>query len=219
MSKKPAYIKNKKKKNVDYFSIGLFIIIVGVLVYFAYDYSSPKQVVVEKSTTDYTYNGFEFSYEAGIWYTQIEKDGVPYIIMTEYDPLTVENETIFYNANLFPGLTHKGDTVYLSFDPTENNKSDITVAGVDFAKSLSIVYGVNIVATCTQNSTGCAEVVTCNSTNRAVIELIHDDDARAEYDGNCLKVYGRNSNLIKVVNRVMFEWYGIIQVDETGQVI
>ena len=105
-----------------------------------------------------------------------------------------------------------------TFDPTEENKSDVTVAAIDFAKGLSIVFKLDVESACTVNASNCPQVQTCNSTDKAVIEIIRDDNPRAEYEGNCLRVYGKDTDLIRVVNRIMFEWYGIISVDETGQV-
>lgn len=222
MVKKAAYEKNKIKENkIDYFTLILFVAIIGAIIYLVANPSiftgdDKPSVIVEE--TRYIYNGFNFAKEAGIWYTQIERDGVPYIIMTEHGPKEVENINVTYNANLFPALTHPGDTLYLSFDPTEENKSDVTIAAIDFAKGLSIVYGMNIESACTVNATGCEQVQTCNSTDKAIIELIRSDNPRAEYEGNCLRVYGKNSDIIKVTNRIMFEWYEIITVDENGQV-
>ncbi|PLW79736.1 hypothetical protein C0585_06235 [Candidatus Woesearchaeota archaeon] len=220
--KKPAYVKNRKKtKNVDYISIALFLIALLAFFYFVYDYQQDRiqqSIPEEEKIISYSYNGHDFTKEAGIWYTQIEKNGVPYIIMTQYGPLEVENETISYNTNFFPRLTRAGEDIYITFDPREENKSDVAIAGVNFKQGLTIVYNVNVKPACTINDTGCPIVQTCNSTDKGVIEIIRDDDARGEYEGNCLKIYGKDQDLIKITNRILFEWYGIIQVDEAGQV-
>ena len=224
MGKKiPAHIKNRKRKNVDYFTLSLFVIIMGTLTFLVanpdminFNKDNITKVIIEE--TSYIYNGFNFNKEAGIWYTQIERNGLPYIIMTEHGPKEVENMLVSYKGNIFNTLTRSGNTIYLSFDPTQENKSDVAVAAVDFAKGLSIVYRMDVESACLVNATECTQIQTCNTTDKAIIEIIKDDNPRAEYEGNCLRVYGKNTDLIKVVNRLMFEWYGIIQVDETGQV-
>ncbi|MBR9675888.1 hypothetical protein GOV05_02665 [Candidatus Woesearchaeota archaeon] len=226
-NKKPAHKKIMKKKKVDYISLSILVLIIITLTFLGFNpdiiteirNNETKFFEKEEVPDQYAYNGFEFTKTDGIWYTQIEKDGVPFVIMTQYSPKEVEDTKITYQENLFPSLTHRGDEVYLSFDPREENKSDVTVAAVDFAKGLSIVFGLRVNSACTVNETGCQEVLSCDSRNdTAIIELIRDEIPRAEYQGNCLKVYGTGQDLIRVVNRLMFEWYDIIKVDEAGKI-
>lgn len=217
MVKKKTHQRLKKKKDlkIDYISIILALVLIVSMSYVIFKATNPDFDINGSKIMSLTYNEFDFQKDSGIWYTQIEKNNQPYIIMTEFNPLEVENISMIYNPNYFKSLTKPKSNVYISFDPREINKSDVTVASVDLVKGLSTVFNTKIRSGCFVNDTGCKEIIRCNSTDDAVIEIIRDDNPRAVYDKNCLKIYGKNKELIKVINRILFEWYDIIKINQT----
>ena len=82
--------------------------------------------------------------------------------------------------------------------------------------SFNIVKGLNrsISGTCTKENNICDNrtIVSCNnSQGLPVIELALANETGIELLGNCLKISGQEYDLVKAVDRLLYQWYGVMK--------
>ena len=158
------------------------------------------------------FNGFEFQNLSGIWRTAWVRSGQPYNIDFRYHPRQVMDVPI---EGSIDGRFQSKKT-YVTFDPpperSENN-SYLVVASFELSQKLLGVFDRNLSAACTVNETeGCASlpIVTCDSTDEAVVYLKVDDESKVVQDGNCVTVQGSGKDLVRAADRALYEWLRII---------
>lgn len=159
------------------------------------------------------FHGFLFENKSGIWMTQMQVKDNLYDLMFKYNPYDVEDIYIDYLPNNFSKLTEIHNFIYITFDPEDENMAYIALAATDLTRALTRVYRINPIAACTKNVTeACAKVPihTCDTTKRPVILLDDDPVQSITYSKNCLTITGEKDELLKAVQRVLFEWYKII---------
>jgi len=206
--------KTKKKKELtksDWLIIVIPVIIIlviigGVLGIKFFYKPQPKIQTIE-------FNGFTFVNDSNIWKTQIQMQNKIYNLMFKYNPYDVEDIKINYHFNWFTKLTAERRYMYITFDPEDDNLGYIALAATDLTRALTRVYGITPVATCTKNITdGCSNVPikTCKTTSMPVIYLDDNPVQNITYAANCLTIQGENDDLLKAVQRVLFDWYKII---------
>ena len=211
MAKKKRTKKKSEIKKNDLVVILIPIIIIALLIgaVFAIKYiykPKPKIQTLE-------FHGFIFKNESDIWTTQMQIKDQLYNLMFKYSPYDVENIKINYLPNNFSKLTSMHNYIYITFDPEDDNLAYIALGAADLGRALTRVYGIKPIAACTKNITeACSNVPihTCDTTARPVIYLDDDPVQNITYEGNCLTIQGKKDDLLKAVQRVLFEWYKII---------
>ena len=207
--KKPVTKKKLEKNDLVFIFVPVVIVVLLLAGVFAIKYvynPRPKIQSVE-------FNGFTFVNESGIWTTQMQVNDRLYNLMFKYSPYDVEDIEITYLPNNFSKLTDLHNFIYITFDPEDKNMAYIALAAADISRALTRVYGLKPIAACTKNITeACAEVPihTCDTTKRPVIYLDDDPVQDIIYEGNCLIIKGERDDLLKAVERVLFEWYKIM---------
>jgi hypothetical protein len=103
--------------------------------------------------------------------------------------------------------------VYLAIDPEVVDKY-YTLAISEL--SFNVVKGINRVpvGSCTKDNPACDNrtIVSCDNTQgKPVIELALSDKAEVKMEGTCIKISGREYELVKAVDRVLLKWYGVMQ--------
>ena len=63
-------------------------------------------------------------------------------------------------------------------------------------------WGISVL----QNGT----IKTCKTTTMPIIYIDDDPIQKIIYEGNCLTIQGEKDDLLKAVQRVLFDWYKII---------
>jgi len=222
--KKPA--GKKIEKNNNSFVVWLIaVVIVSVVVFFVAraafqsersgSVPSSEKIILDNIDQEdaFMYNGLPFRKEGGYWKTEIQIEGVVYEIVREYSPREVEDLDIVYNRNNFSDLLRKYRRVYFSFDPDAQGANYAATVGVSMARSLKEVYGVNMIPACVVNSTICQDrpIVSCNSTEYPVIQVIPENQTSIVYDNNCLDLRGSGDELIRAGDKVIYGWYGITE--------
>ncbi|MBW2999471.1 hypothetical protein KY339_02260 [Candidatus Woesearchaeota archaeon] len=159
----------------------------------------------------YLYNGFSFVKQEGLWFTQIQKKGTSnvYNVQLRYGPKELENITIQGNPNEFLDLT----AAYITFDPVGRDLSHVALAASDLSSNMAVVLAITPVPACTKNETGaCKDIptITCDNTKNPVIFIKEDAEAKIIHDDNCITLQGWGMDLVKVVDRLMLGWYGIM---------
>ncbi len=205
--------KLKKKELIknDWFILIIPVVIIVVLIAAVFGvkyFYKPK----EKIQT-INFNGFIFTNESGIWKTQMQMQDKLYDLMFKYNPYDVENITINYRLNKFSELTAERRYMYITFDPEDDNLAYIALAAADLTRALTRVYGIKPVAACTKNITdACSDVPikTCETTSMPVIYIDDNPIQNITYKANCLTIQGEKDDLLKAVQRVLFDWYKIM---------
>ena len=82
---------------------------------------------------------------------------------------------------------------------------------------MKTVYGKNPIAACDRNETSaCANVpvVTCSDKDKIVLYIKEADKFRVYYKDNCIVVEGNGLDLVKGVDRILYNLYNIMKQQE-----
>lgn len=157
----------------------------------------------------YVYNGYSFVKADGLWWTEVNKFGTRLKIPLHFAPK--ELEEIKFQGNLDPAF-NEGDKVYIAIDPNVVSKH-YTLAISEL--SFNLVKGMDRipVGSCTEENLACEgrEIITCETANgKPVVELALDPEQKIELIDTCIKISGTEFDLVKGVNRVLYQWYEIM---------
>tara|TARA_Y100000034_G_scaffold87663_1_gene105133 strand:+ start:8891 stop:9679 length:789 start_codon:yes stop_codon:yes gene_type:complete len=204
----------------------IFIIILFISVVYYNQYSTYSNIdTVYNSITgeqvtgivedSYYFKNLEFKFVESLWYFThySEKKNQYYNIRLHYGPReAIEVPIIGQLGDKFIN----DDQVYLTFVPeyggTKRN-SYMTLAIAELSLNLVRAIDRKLVASCMENVTeACADrdIITCDNTDRAVIFIKYDDEAKVTFDGNCVIVQGKEKELTKAVDRLLLYWYEIL---------
>ncbi|VVB81076.1 Uncharacterised protein [uncultured archaeon] len=180
----------------------VFFAIVGVLSV-RWKTESPASNVVE-------YNYFKFEEVGGLWQTNIQLDNQPYEAIFRFNPKQAENVSIKGN---FTGF--KTTPIYITFDPDVGRDKFKYLALAASELTLNVVKALNytVEAACTKNETDiCSDrpIVTC-ADDASVIYLVSDAPTQIKLEGDCITLSGENMELLRSVDRLLFQWYKIIK--------
>jgi len=174
--------------------------------YFYNKYANRPDVVIERVT----YNEFEFLFYNDLWNFQWQRGNDLFDIHLRFNPYDAETVTVI---EVSPFNNFTTDKVYIAFDPLGNNSEYLPLAVGEFALSLKRVFGKDPIASCTRNETEpchSREIITCDNTNESVVILQEINDTKVIIDDNCLTVQGSGLELLRAIDRVLYQWYGII---------
>lgn len=156
------------------------------------------------------YNYFVFEELGGLWETSIVRDGKPYSAIFRFNPEQVED--VYITGN-FSGFKKK--PIYLTFDPNASKKDFkyLTLAASEL--SLHLVRGLDyeVAAACTTNETDACQdrsVITCDA-DESVIYIVPKAPTQITLKDDCVVLSGENFELLKSVDRLLFQWYKIMR--------
>ena len=157
----------------------------------------------------YIYNGFSFVLVDGLWWTEVYRGDTLTKIPLHFGPKEIEHIQI--TGALSEDFNSK--PVHIAVDPTINYNKYYTLALMEMNNN--IVQGTKneIITACNQESEICEDrpVVDCNDPKgRAVINLVVAEEAKIELKGTCIEVSGSEYELVKAVDRLLLNWYGIM---------
>lgn len=200
--------------------IGIFILIF-VGFYFYNNYHTEKVINVDdlhkenlKGNLDeeegYIYNGYSFVKVDGLWWTELDRFGTLLKVPLHFDPKEVEEIKVV--GKLDSGF-NLGEDVYIAIDPKVVDKYyGLAISELSF----NIVKGMDrfAIGSCTEESPLCDNrtIVNCNNTNGLpVIELVSGPETKIELKGTCIKLSGNGYNITKAANRLLYQWYGVME--------
>lgn len=108
-----------------------------------------------------------------------------------------------------------GNKIYLTYNPNENNVSKIVVAGIEVARILGNVFGLNIIEAYTEDANPINEDVPlrdCSdaSNTTTVIQLEVSDKTEIISEGNCIILKGTTPDeLIRSADKLGMNLIGI----------
>ena len=150
----------------------------------------------------------------GLWYAQLvsPKGTRLYNIQFRYGPREVDNINIegMLNTNLLNNATE----YYVTFNPTGQNFSAMALAAGDFNTHMTNIFFKQPIAACDKNETlACANrpIITCDNTDKLVLYVKEANNSKVYFDDNCIVVEGNGFDLVKGIDRVLYDLYGIIK--------
>ena len=156
-----------------------------------------------------------------LWYVQLVSPGGTrfYNVQFRYGPKEVEDINVY--GYLDTDLLNNATEYYVTFDPTGNYDPDnggtfsyVVLAVGDFNEHMTKIFFKKPIAACDKNETKACEgrpIINCDNTDKVVLYLKEADNLAVYYDKNCIVVEGRGFDLVKGIDRVLYQFYNIIE--------
>jgi len=192
--------------NKGLFVLGILVVLVlGVLAFilFGFEEATPSSNQVE-------YNYYTFDEVGGLWQTTLVNNDQSYLAVFRFNPTQVED--VYVTGN-FSGF--KSSPLYLTFDPdaSSDDFKYLALGTTELSIHLIRSMGFHVEAACTKNETdACVDrpIVTCDS-NQSVIYLVPKTPTQVTLKGSCVTVSGDKFELLKSIDRLLFQWYKIVR--------
>ncbi|NQV09089.1 hypothetical protein HQ529_04520 [Candidatus Woesearchaeota archaeon] len=223
MSKKQE--KDEKENKLLFIAIGIIVLIFASFFVWKIFYNPEPttlddvyQETLEGDETEdnFMYNGYSFVKAQGLWYTKIQAGNSLYTIPFHYNPKEVEDIPMddFVRDYLVDAYYDHNKTVYITFDPEDPSLGFVALANGEFSVNVAKTLGLNLIASCTNDSIEvCKEVptITCDNTEEPVVFFDPNGETRVSATGNCLTIQGEGKELTRAVDRLLFNWYDILE--------
>jgi len=162
-------------------------------------------------------NAYSFVTLNDQWYTQLQspKGTKIYNLALRYSPTDVKD--IVIEGSLDTAFFDSKKDFYNTFNPKGTELAYVTLAIADFSTHMSRVFEKNPIGACDRNETNvCATVpiVTCEDKDKVVLYLKESEKPRVYYNENCIVVEGKGLDLVKGVDRVLYNLYGMMEKEE-----
>ena len=219
------------KKSSEIILISAIIVIallLGALIAFSvYNKQQPKTLedlhVLNlkgklKPSQGYVYKGvYSFVNLDNQWYTQLTspKGTKIYSMALRYSPNELRD--IVIEGKLDTKLFNNNSEFYVTFNPTGKDFAYVTLAVADFNTHMAKVFEKKPIAACDRNETEpclTRPIVTCEDTDKLVLYVKESEHFRTYYNNNCIVVEGNGLDLVKGVDRILYNLYNIMEQEE-----
>lgn len=208
-----------------YFYVLLALIVIAFASFFVYQkISTPTGATITvdelhdlningelSSEKGYTHNGFSFVLFDGLWYTKIQRGDVAYSIPLHFGPRDVKDVTV---KGTLGKTFDEGDDVYITVNPLDENSDYTALAASELAQNMAIAIKRRPIGACDRNETVMCKdrsIVTCETTDKPMIYLVQEQGPEVEFKDQCIIVRGIQYDLVKSADRLLLQWYTIIQ--------
>ncbi|MBU3901694.1 hypothetical protein KKF25_03560, partial [Patescibacteria group bacterium] len=149
----------------------------------------------------------------GLWYMQMMSPGGSrlYNIQFRYGPKEVEGMKIY--GSLDTELLNNASDYYVTFNPTGNDFSSVALAIGDFNQHMTNIFFKTPIAACDKNETAACKdrpIITCENKDKIVLYIKEANNTGVYYEDNCIVIEGSGLELVKGVDRVLYDFYEII---------
>lgn len=224
---KQEKIEEAKLKTDRILLIGVILLVLAFVAVFGFVYFNKKtpETLDElhelnlkgklKPEQGYLYKDvYSFVKFDDLWYTQFKspKGTRLYNVQFRYGPKEVEG--IIINGRMDNNLFDNATSYYVTFDPKGSDFSHVALAVADFNQHMTNIFFKQPIAACDKNETlACRNrpIITCDSTNDVVLYIKESNKSNVYFDDNCIVVEGNGFDLVKNVDRVLYEFYKIIE--------
>lgn len=219
---KDAHINIKSDKLLITGAV-LLILIFAAILGFRYLIKEKPQSIDElhalnfkgklKPEQGYIYKGtYSFVKYDDLWYTQMKspKGSRLYNVQFRFGPKDVESIDIA--GSLDWQLFNNATEYYVTFNPTGNDFSSVALAVGDFNQQMTKIFFKSPIAACDRNETrACVgrPIINCNNADKITLYVKEENKTAVHYDNKCIVVEGRGFELVKSVDRVLYDFYGI----------
>lgn len=155
------------------------------------------------------YNGFTFVKVDQFWYFQWKQEGQLYNVPLRFSP--PEAQEVPIEGALDAGFNNR--TLFITFDPTGSDLAHVALAAAEMSLSFARTLDIYPIAACNQNvTTAChtRPIVTCDDNNKTVIFLNESEETKVGLQGNCIVINGQGMELLRGVDRMLYQWYRIM---------
>ncbi len=157
----------------------------------------------------YMYNGYSFIKADGLWWTELNKFGTLLKVPLHFGPKELEEIPI---RGELDSSFNDGDEIFIAIDPDVQDKY-YTLAISEL--SFNTVKGLDRipVGSCTKENWACENrtIVRCDAPQqKPVIELALANETSIELRGTCIKVSGKEYGIVQAVDRILYQWYGVM---------
>ena len=226
---KPVQEEEPKKSSEKALLIGVAVIILLLVSIFTFSIlNKPQPKTLEdlhvlnlkgklKPEQGYVYKGvYSFVTLDNLWYTQLTSPkGVKiYSLALRYSPKDLKD--IVIEGNLNNEFFNKQSEFFVTFNPTGKDFSYVGLVVADFNTHMSKVFEKKPIAACDRNETEPCKtrpVVTCDTDN-LVLYIRESERFRTYYNNNCIVVEGNGFDLVKGVDRILYNLYNIMEQEE-----
>ena len=162
----------------------------------------------------YVYEGYSFVFANGLWYTQVQTiSGVSlFNIPLHYSPKDLEDVLVEGGINI--SVFNSNKEIYITFDPLGSNLNYVALAVGEFDQNIIQAFNKVPIAACDKNETSaCSDrpIITCENTDKPVLYLQQEPDAKVIFKNNCMIVQGIGPDIVRSTNRLLLKLYGIMQ--------
>ncbi|MBS3100708.1 hypothetical protein J4204_01090 [Candidatus Woesearchaeota archaeon] len=171
-----------------------------------------------KPEQGYVYKGvYSFVKFDNFWYTGLNspKGTKTYSMNFRYSPNELKD--IVIEGSLDRDFFNSKNEFYPTFNPTGNELTHVQLAIADFDTHLAKVFEKNPIGSCDRNETQICKsrpIVTCDDKDKLVLYVKESEKFRAYYNGNCIVVEGKGFDLVKGVDRILYNLYNIMGQEE-----
>ena len=162
------------------------------------------------SEEGYIYNGFSFVFFDRLWYTKVSVGEKDFQVPLHFGPRDLEELNVSGSLSLD---FNKGNEVYVTVNPLSSDQDYIALAASELAQNLAIAIKRRPIGACDRNETVMCEdrpIVTCETTDKAMIYLESSPGPAIEFRGLCVIARGTGPDLVKAVDHIILQWYGVI---------
>jgi len=169
-------------------------------------------IVPELPENQFDYGPYHFVKEPrdGTWKFDWQRDDRVYSVPLRYSPYEVENVIIQGSIN----ESFNRPEVYVTFDPTQGNFSTLALATGELSLNMVRALQVTPIGACTvADNEACIErpIVTCGDEGKSVILIKDEGEAKIWLKGDCIILFGKDFELLRAVDRLLYQWYEVIQ--------
>ncbi len=171
-----------------------------------------------KPEQGYVYKGvYSFVTLDNLWYTQLTspKGAKIYSLALRYSPKDLKDIAI--EGNLNSEFFNNKSNFYNTFNPRGKELSYVSLAVADFSTHMAKVFEKNPIAACDRNETDACKtrpIVICEDNDKLVLYIKESERFRVYYNNNCIVVEGNGFDLVKGVDRILYNLYGIMEKEE-----
>jgi len=171
-----------------------------------------------KPEQGYVYKGiYSFINFENLWYTQLKspKGTKVYSMALRYSPRDLKD--IVIEGALNTEFFNNQSEFFVTFNPIGTDFSYVGLAVADFDTHMIKVFEKKPIAACDRNETEVCKtrpIVTCDDTDKLVLYIKESERFRTYYNNNCIVVEGNGFDLVKGVDRVLYNLYNIMGQEE-----
>ena len=215
---------NPKSDKILIVSILLILVLLGAFLSVRF-LAKPKIATIDdlnqqniegKTNPDegYLYKGvYSFVKSADLWFFQLKSPSGNnlYNIPLHFGP--IELEDIKPNGKLSKQFENSTD-IYITFDPLAPQLQYTALAVGELDQSLINAFGKHPIAACSKNETAACEnrqIITCEDADKAPVIYFQNNETTAiTYQDNCIIVQGDGIEQVRAVDRMLLQWYGVM---------
>ena len=171
-----------------------------------------------KPSQGYVYKGvYSFITLDNLWFTQLTspKGTKIYSLALRYSPKDLKDIAI--EGRLDHEFFNNQSEFYVTFNPKGKGFSYVGLAAADFDTHMSRVFEKRPISACDRNETESCEtrpIVNCDDADKLVLYLKEADRFRTYYNNNCIVIEGSGFDLVRGVDRILYNLYNIMKQEE-----